>query len=492
MRNRLFGHIMSLSLDYFETEKTGKIIARMTSDIDAMQELISQGLVLFVQNIFLFTGAVVVILVMSWELALGVLVIVPPVFFASRWFRRVSNKAYLDVRDSISTNLSTLQEGLEGVRVVQAFGREGSFTDRFWRTNEDQYLANMVTVKISSRVLPVHRVRRGRGHGGHRRLRRLARLPRCRAGRCRRRVRAVSPERVRPDQPAEPALQHGAVGRCGDAQDLRRPRHPGVDQGASGRGRPRPRRRHRGRPRHVRVRHQRARAPRRQPARSSPASESRSSARPAPGSRRWPSSSPGSTTRPKAPCASAVSTSATPPCSRCATGSSSCRKKGSCSPDRSARTSASAGPTLPTPRSTKRSKRSGCSSGSARSRRPRHGGARARIPALGGGAPAHLTGPRRAGRSRGARARRGDVEPRPGNRAPRRAGDGAAHARPHRDRRRAPAVDRGARRPHRVVLDGRLAELGSHAELVARGEHYAELYRTWSVHQAQPRVPDVA
>ena len=154
MRNRLFGHIMSLSLDYFETEKTGKIIARMTSDIDAMQELISSGLVLFVQNIFLFLGAVVVILVMSWELALGVLVIVPPVYFASRWFRRVSNKAYLDVRDSISTNLSTLQEGLEGVRVVQAFGREHSFTRRFWRTNEDQYLANMVTVRISAKYFP--------------------------------------------------------------------------------------------------------------------------------------------------------------------------------------------------------------------------------------------------------------------------------------------------------------------------------------------------
>ena len=114
MRNRLFGHLMSLSLDYFETEKTGKIVARMTSDIDAMEELISQGLVLFVQNIFLFVGAVVVILVLSWQLALGVLVIVPPVYFASRWFRRVSNQAYLDVRDSISTNLSTLQEGSRG------------------------------------------------------------------------------------------------------------------------------------------------------------------------------------------------------------------------------------------------------------------------------------------------------------------------------------------------------------------------------------------
>ncbi len=155
MRNRLFSHLMSLSLDYFETEKTGKIVARMTSDIDAMQELISQGLVLFVQNIFLFIGAVIFMSVLSWELALGVLIIVPPLFFASRWFRRVSNKAYLEVRDSISTNLTTLQEGLEGVRVVQAYGRTRSFTERFGRTNEDQYEANMETTRISARYFPV-------------------------------------------------------------------------------------------------------------------------------------------------------------------------------------------------------------------------------------------------------------------------------------------------------------------------------------------------
>ena len=155
LRNRLFGHMMSLSLDYFETEKTGKIVARMTSDIDAMQELVSQGLVLFVQNAFVFVGAVVIVLVISWQLAVGILVIVPPVYFGSRWFRRVSNKAYLEVRDRISTNLSTLQESLEGVRVVQAFGREDAFTRKFNRTNEDQYHANMHTVRISSKYFPV-------------------------------------------------------------------------------------------------------------------------------------------------------------------------------------------------------------------------------------------------------------------------------------------------------------------------------------------------
>jgi ATP-binding cassette subfamily B protein len=155
LRNRLFAHVMRLSLDFFESEKTGRIVSRMTSDIDALQELISQGLVLFVQNVFLFVGAVVVLLLLSWELALGVLVIVPPVYFASRWFRRVSNKAYLEVRDRISTNLSTLQESLEGVRVVQAYGRERAFTMRFQRTNEDQYEANMHTTRISAKYFPI-------------------------------------------------------------------------------------------------------------------------------------------------------------------------------------------------------------------------------------------------------------------------------------------------------------------------------------------------
>jgi ATP-binding cassette subfamily B protein len=155
LRNGLFRHVTSLSLDYFEREKTGRIVARMTSDVDALQELVSQGLVMFVMNIFLFVGAVIVVVGMSWQLALGVLVIVPPVYLASRWFRRTSNAAYLAVRDRISTNLSTLQESLAGVRVVQAFGREQAFKGRFRRTNQDQYEAELVTVRISARYFPI-------------------------------------------------------------------------------------------------------------------------------------------------------------------------------------------------------------------------------------------------------------------------------------------------------------------------------------------------
>ena len=154
LRERVFRHLMDLSMDFYEREKTGRLVSRMTSDIDALQELISQGLVMFIQNILIFIGAVVVIFVMSWELALCILVIVPPVLIASRWFRRESNRAYLEVREAIGQNLATLQEGLEGVRVVQAFGRERGWVRRFHGTNEAQYEANLETVRISAKYFP--------------------------------------------------------------------------------------------------------------------------------------------------------------------------------------------------------------------------------------------------------------------------------------------------------------------------------------------------
>src|SRR5262245_7312477 len=146
---------MSLGMDFFEREKTGTLVARMTSDMDALQELVQMGLVMFIQNGLLFVGAVLVIFLMSWQLALCTLVVVPPVVIASRWFRRASNKAYLLVRDRIGQNLSTLQEGLAGIRVVQAFGRERAFTRRFQETNEAQYDANIETVRISAKYFPI-------------------------------------------------------------------------------------------------------------------------------------------------------------------------------------------------------------------------------------------------------------------------------------------------------------------------------------------------
>ena len=156
LRKRLFNHLMSLSLDFFEREKTGKIVARMTSDIDSMQELISQGLVLFVQNILLFCGAVVVIVAhvvaararRADHRAAGVLrePLVPP---ASRT-RRTSRSATASRRTSRRCRRASKACGSCRPSVASARSRT-----RFSRTNEDQYEANLETVRISSKYFPI-------------------------------------------------------------------------------------------------------------------------------------------------------------------------------------------------------------------------------------------------------------------------------------------------------------------------------------------------
>ena len=155
LRVRVFRHLLDLGLDFFEREQTGRLVARMTSDIDALQELVQAGLTSMVMNALMFVGALVVIFVLSWQLALTTLIVVPPALIATRWFRRESNHAYLEVRERIGTNLATLQEGLAGVRVSQAFAREQALTGRFEVTNEAQFEANMQTLRISTRYFPL-------------------------------------------------------------------------------------------------------------------------------------------------------------------------------------------------------------------------------------------------------------------------------------------------------------------------------------------------
>lgn len=154
LRERVFRHLTGLSLEFFDREKAGVIVSRMTSDIDALQELVQQGLVMFVVNALLFVGAIIVLLVMSPLLALITFVAVPPVVLVSRWFRRESNRAYLTLRDRIGETLSSLQEGLSGVRVVQAFGQEDAQEEQFRSANRAQYEAHLRTISLQSRFFP--------------------------------------------------------------------------------------------------------------------------------------------------------------------------------------------------------------------------------------------------------------------------------------------------------------------------------------------------
>src|SRR5579875_1826659 len=155
LRKRVFRHLLSLSMSFFDREQTGRLVSRMTTDIDALENLVQQGMVVFVTSGLLFVGVIVIMAVLSPLLFAVTMVVLPPVIIASRKFRRDSDLAYLTVRDRISQTLSTLQESLSGIRVVQAFGREEQQFARFVDHNQAQYDANLHAVKISARYFPI-------------------------------------------------------------------------------------------------------------------------------------------------------------------------------------------------------------------------------------------------------------------------------------------------------------------------------------------------
>ncbi|HKX72291.1 MAG TPA: ABC transporter ATP-binding protein [Acidimicrobiales bacterium] len=155
LRIRVFDHLQRLSMPFYDRSKSGVLVSRMTSDVDSLSELIQLGLAMFVSNALLLVVSIVVLTTVSWQLMLVCSVALPPVFLASRKFQRESNDAYLEVRDRIGSTLSHLQEGIAGVRVVQAFAREDVEVDRFERGNRELYDSHMRSVAISAWYLPV-------------------------------------------------------------------------------------------------------------------------------------------------------------------------------------------------------------------------------------------------------------------------------------------------------------------------------------------------
>ena len=155
LRIRVFDHLQRLSMPFYDRSKAGVLVSRMTSDVDSLSELVQMGLTMFVSNALLLVISLVVLTSVSWQLMLVCGLALPPVILASIKFQRDSNAAYLDVRDRIGNTLSHLQEGIAGVRVVQAFAREDVETDRFEAGNRELYDSHMRSVKISAWYLPV-------------------------------------------------------------------------------------------------------------------------------------------------------------------------------------------------------------------------------------------------------------------------------------------------------------------------------------------------
>lgn len=155
LRTGVFGRMLQQSMPFYDRENAGVLVSRMTSDIDSLQVLVQLGLLMFVTASLLLLASLVTLILLDPLLLVLCLMTMPFVAMASVKFHRESNRAYLAVRERIGTTLSSLQEGISGVRVVQAFAREDIQIDRFADTNKGLYRTHMRSVKIGAYYLPV-------------------------------------------------------------------------------------------------------------------------------------------------------------------------------------------------------------------------------------------------------------------------------------------------------------------------------------------------
>ncbi|MBW5486094.1 ABC transporter ATP-binding protein [Streptomyces bambusae] len=131
LRVKIFAQLQRLGLDYYERELTGKIMTRMTTDVDALSTFLQTGLVTAVVSVFTFFGILVALLVLDVGLALIVFATLPLLVVGTIVFRRKSVRAYELARDRVSLVNADLQEAVSGLRIVQAFRRERSGAQRF-------------------------------------------------------------------------------------------------------------------------------------------------------------------------------------------------------------------------------------------------------------------------------------------------------------------------------------------------------------------------
>ena len=154
LRIRLFRHLQRLSLGFYERNRTGAIVSRITNDVEALDQLVTDGLSSLVQNSLVLVGTAVVLFLIDWRLALATLVVLPLMGAATAWFRMRSNHAYRRVRERLGLVTATLAEDISGMRVVQSFTREPASQTSFRGVNEAYKAANYETVVLNGLYFP--------------------------------------------------------------------------------------------------------------------------------------------------------------------------------------------------------------------------------------------------------------------------------------------------------------------------------------------------
>jgi ABC-type multidrug transport system fused ATPase/permease subunit len=154
LRNQLFEHLQRLSLGFYERNRAGVIISRLTNDVEAIDQLVTDGVTTLVQSTLTLVGTAVLLFVLDWRLALATCAVIPVMSIATLLFRRHSARAYAAVRERLGLLTATLAEDIAGMRVVQSFTREQAAYANFRSVAQRYRESNMQTVVLNGIYFP--------------------------------------------------------------------------------------------------------------------------------------------------------------------------------------------------------------------------------------------------------------------------------------------------------------------------------------------------
>jgi ATP-binding cassette subfamily B protein len=154
LRDTLFRHLQRLSLGFYERNRAGVIISRLTNDVEALDQLVTDGVTSLFQNTLILVGSAAILFALDWKLALATLAVLPFMAIATAVFRYFSARAYRAVRERLGLVTATLAEDIAGMRIVQAFNRQSANERHFQEVNAHYREANHVTVVTNGLYFP--------------------------------------------------------------------------------------------------------------------------------------------------------------------------------------------------------------------------------------------------------------------------------------------------------------------------------------------------
>ena len=155
LRTKVFKHILSLRMKYFDNTPIGTLVTRSISDIETIADIFSQGLLVIIAELLKLIVVVSMMFYVDWRLALIAMLTIPVLLVATSWFKRNIKASFQDVREQVSQLNTFVQEHIVGMNVVQIFNREKSEYDKFFKINKEHRDAHLRSIFYYAVFFPV-------------------------------------------------------------------------------------------------------------------------------------------------------------------------------------------------------------------------------------------------------------------------------------------------------------------------------------------------